>query len=146
MLRLRDARGSDAALLFEWRNDVDVRRWSFAPGPVRWADHVAWLREVLGDPRRRLYIVEVGGMAVGQVRLDATDEGEMISVSICPEARGRGIGSAVVQAACEHAAGDVVARIKAGNHASIAAFERAGFAPRTWDSHGDAVTLVWKRQ
>jgi RimJ/RimL family protein N-acetyltransferase len=71
-----------------------------------------------------------------------------VSIHLAPEYRGRGVGPAALERLAETAFGDLelgrlVARVKADNAASLAAFERAGFT-RVVD--GAAVTLALTRK
>jgi methionyl-tRNA formyltransferase len=133
---LRPASGDDARLLWEWVNDPTVRQSAFQSDPIVWADHVLWLETRLASPVCRIYIAESGGEPVAQVRFDLDGEGcAEIDVSVAPEARGRGIGTAVVRSACTRAFAEtgahrVLARVKLENTASQRMFAAAGFADR----------------
>jgi len=48
--RLRRVCEADGRLLWEWANDPTVRRVSFSPEPIPWAQHVNWLKARLEDP------------------------------------------------------------------------------------------------
>ncbi|MEQ9500370.1 MAG: GNAT family N-acetyltransferase [Deltaproteobacteria bacterium] len=123
---LRPATEDDAKRLFDWTNDPTARGVSFNADPIPWDTHVAWLEKKLADRACRLFIAEVDGAPVGQVRLDAADDRATISVSIAKAHRGRGLGVAAIRAATAHA--EVIdAFILADNAASVRAFERAGF-------------------
>jgi RimJ/RimL family protein N-acetyltransferase len=129
---LRPASRRDSSLLLEWRNDPEAVRFSVTGGAVTPADHTDWLAVRLADPRTRLWIAEEGGAAVGQVRVDLADGTGTVSVGIAPTHRGRGIGSAVLQAMVVELERDPRARrLRAVAHpnniASRRAFERAGF-------------------
>lgn len=137
---LRPATGHDAELLFAWANDPETRRWSFATEPIPWDTHVAWLARVLADDERRLWVAEHEGEPVGQVRLDVAGDSEVVSISVAPGQRGRGLAVAIIRAACGEARGTVVAEVKPDNQRSLRAFERAGF--RTVE-HNDEVVLSW---
>lgn len=138
-VKLRPATPADAELLFTWVNDPDVRRWSFRSAPVAWKTHVEWLAHTLADGGRQLLIAEVDGEPVGQVRLDSEEGGTVVSVSVAAAARGMGLGTALVEAACRMAATELIARVKAENARSLRAFARAGFVESARD--GDIVTM-----
>lgn len=124
---LRAATFDDAALLHQWTNDPETRRQSFSTEPVPWDTHLAWVKRVLDDPERSLYIAEDGG-PVGMVRLDR----EVISLSVAPERRGQGYAVALIAAA--RAEGGSIAEVKPTNDRSIRAFRSAGFAEIQRDS------------
>jgi RimJ/RimL family protein N-acetyltransferase len=129
---LRRATLGDADRLLAWRNDPEIRAASRGTERIDPAEHGAWLRRVLADPRGKLLIVEDRGEPVGQVRLDHGDGRWTVSVGLTAAARGRGLGRAAIAAAvawlgaCE---GDVTveAFIRPGNARSVAAFAAAGF-------------------
>jgi len=141
-LALRPARRTDADVLLRWANDPTTRRASFSPATIDRGVHERWLESLLHDPERRLFVAELEGEPVGQVRLDAADDQFEISVSISPQHRGRGLGRAVIRLACLAAGGRVVARIRSGNLRSVEAFQAAGF--RRIDADDHAMIYHWE--
>jgi RimJ/RimL family protein N-acetyltransferase len=134
-LALRPANTDDAARLFAWANDPVARSVSFREAPIAWETHVAWLDAALTDPRRRLYIAESGGEAIGTARLDRdADDADVaiVSLNVAPEARGRGLGRALLDALAAEARVLGFARlrafVKATNDASAKAFVATGYA------------------
>lgn len=147
----RPATSEDALVLLRWRNDPSVRAVSRSSEPVPWDAHRAWLARVLEDPERRLYVVESGGVRVGTVRFDrrAADEWE-VSITLAPEARGRGMAGAVLGAAEDAFAADgppttLVAAILPDNAPSQRLFVRAGYAHVPGRKDGDFDVLVKAR-
>lgn len=133
-VRLRLAVPEDALLLWEWANDPDVRRWSFTPDPISWVGHVHWFAGKLAEPDCLFLLAADGDAPIGQIRFDFGGTKAVVSVSLAPQARGRGYAAAVLRAACREAlsarpVGSVVALIRPGNAASLKAFEAAGFRP-----------------
>lgn len=135
VLRVRLATLADAAELLEWRNDEHTRAASRSVGQVSRDQHERWLAAVLADPRRKLYIIETTDgpvRSVGMCRFDSEDSGPTeVSINLNPAFRGRGLAAPVLSAAIEmfraRGGGELTATIRPGNHASIRAFERAGF-------------------
>ena len=81
---------------------------------------------------RKLFVIVADAMAVGTARLDMAGREAEVSIHLAPEWRGRGIGSSALHALAEVAFGELeidhlVASVKADNHASLAAFAKAGF-------------------
>lgn len=131
-VRLRPATEDNSGVLLEWRNDLEAIRFSVGGRGVTPSEHREWLSDRLADPGTHLWIAEQAGTAVGQVRVDVDEGIGTVSVAVSASQRGRGLGSAVLQAmvvAMETEAG--VRRLRALAHAdniaSIRAFERAGF-------------------
>lgn len=127
-VRLRAADAPDARFLFELRTDPDVASWSFRPTPT-WDEHVAWLDAVLPDPERRLFVVELGHVPIGQVRIDDLGAEREISVALVPSWRGRGLARPTIGAAVASVDDgcDVIARVRPGNSRSVASFAAVGF-------------------
>jgi RimJ/RimL family protein N-acetyltransferase len=126
-LRLRAATFDDADLLLRWRNDPETRKWSRDNSEVPWIQHVEWVRNSLANSDRRILIAELDGTAIGTVRVDYSDgQPPELSWTVAPEARGRGFGKLMVTMAAN---GLETARavVKAGNEASKAIAESAGF-------------------
>lgn len=145
---LRPARLADCARIWEWRNDPETRQASFDAAPIPLETHEAWFRASLGRADRRLYVILAEGRECGSARLDLAGGEAEVSIHLAPGYRGRGVGRAALERLAETAFGELgvgrlVARVKAGNAASLAAFERAGFT-RVVD--GAAVTLARARE
>ena len=138
MVMLRRAGWRDVWRLYRWRTDpVTARMMIGAPPTI--PQHVWWCWRVFRDKRRALYIA-YGERPIGTVRLDWRTLAECeISVTVAPEWRSRGYGTAIIDAAVSHVRAAlivcgietmrVVAYIKAENIASHRAFSRAGFEP-----------------
>jgi RimJ/RimL family protein N-acetyltransferase len=151
-VEVRPATAADAALLLTWANDPDTRAASFHTARITSDAHAAWLARSLTLPTRRLFIGMVGEEPVGQVRLDAGDGGEAeVGISIAPERRGQGLGTDLLAAGIEAgrrdpqlAIGRFVARVRAGNEASIRLFEGAGFVLRETGRCDGAPCLIFE--
>jgi len=124
--RLRPAGMEDAATLLAWRNDPDTVRASHSDRPVDPDGHRRWLAASLGNPGRRLYVAEDAGIAAGTVRLDRDGDGWLLSWTVAPDFRGRGLGKAMVRLATDSLTSPVRAEVKAGNAASARIAEQAG--------------------
>lgn len=136
---LRRATGDDGALLFRWANDRETRRNSLSHEPISWETHIAWLARRLADPGTKLLIAELDGHPVGTVRFDLDAE-VVISLTVAPERRGKGLATPIILAACALIDRDVIAEVLPHNEASIRAFLRAGFV-REGDRYRYAATI-----
>ena len=146
-LRLRRATAADSDRLWRWRNDPETRRASFSDAEVPRADHERWLADTLRRGDRRLYVAVEVDTEVGTARLDLDGGDAVVNVTVAPEWRGRGVATALLRALADEAFTDpgivrLIARVKAANAASRAAFARAGFRMET---EGDVTTLVRER-
>jgi N-acylneuraminate cytidylyltransferase len=93
-----------------------------------------WFEDTLRRDDRRIYIVQSARAEAGMVRLDLSGDEATVSINIAPEWRGKGVGPQALRAASAEAFGRLgllrlVAKVKADNIASRAAFEQAGFTP-----------------
>jgi N,N'-diacetyllegionaminate synthase len=134
-LRLRAAVSSDAATVHGWANDPVTRAVSFARAEIPLAEHLAWFGRELARRDHHLYLAEQRGEPVAFVRLDETPDQVgvcTISINVAPQARGRGLGLATLQAATTTAGtlgfATLRAVIRPDNQASRRAFVAAGYA------------------
>ena len=135
-IRLRPVSQADSRWIWEWRNDTDTRAASKTTDPVPWDDHLTWFERAKDDPDTILLIGEhaATGEPIGIVRFNRhTDRRIFASINLAPEARGRGLGTALLGAGCRHACRrwgprDIFAEIRQNNLASQRAFERCCFA------------------
>ena len=125
-VELRRATMEDAGLLLGWRNDPETRAASHQTEPVRHADHIDWLRRVLANPGRQLFVALEQGEPVGTLRADFADGVHELSWTVAPEARGRGVGKRMVALLAARFNAPVRAEIKRGNTASERIAEYAG--------------------
>ena len=125
---------SDESWLFRLRNDPVTIAASIVAQPVTEAEHRRWLATTLVDPTRALMIVGEIDVAIATYRLDGLGASMVeVSLTVAPEARGRGLAVPVIRLAAEHAMREgadlVLALVRRENVPSRRAFERAGFSP-----------------
>jgi RimJ/RimL family protein N-acetyltransferase len=132
-LALRLATLGDADLLLRWANDPVVRTASLRRDPIERSTHVVWLAARLEDPECRIWIAESGGRPVGVARFQLDDDGRaVVSIAVDAAARGRGIGSELLDSGIAAARADLRpagfrAWVRTDNAASMALFLAAGF-------------------
>jgi RimJ/RimL family protein N-acetyltransferase len=139
LFRFRPARLSDARQLLDWRNDPETRSISFRSDFIDWDSHVNWLQARLASGRSQIHVIEdPGRRPVGQIRfeLDCKEEIAQVSIFLTPSARGRGLGTAFIEHACQsfrltHPNVEIVSQVKPTNVASQTAFRKAGFVPKS---------------
>ncbi|HEY1796736.1 MAG TPA: UDP-2,4-diacetamido-2,4,6-trideoxy-beta-L-altropyranose hydrolase [Stellaceae bacterium] len=135
LISLRRATEDDAERLLAWRNDPITRLNSLHNETVTLSDHKTWLAATLRDPDVRLLVGSIEAEAVGTVRLDRLDDGaRRVSITVSPDWRGRGVGHAVLRAACrEIVSGRLIAEIRDDNVASQRLFRGCGFRRTSHD-------------
>ncbi len=133
-IALRRARPADCELLFEWVNSPDsLASKLLTREPIARHDHDAWFEARLADPDSAIWIAELGGVPVGQVRFMLRDGAYDVDVYIDPPHRGSGAAAAALTQAIEEfrpvAGKDAIfrARIKNDNQMSVRLFEKLGF-------------------
>jgi UDP-2,4-diacetamido-2,4,6-trideoxy-beta-L-altropyranose hydrolase len=132
-LRLAPPTEKDSRLLWEWANDPYVRAVSFSTAAISWQDHARWFEKRMSDSNCRLWVARNGaGEPVGQARFDITGKSAVMSVSLGKMHRGKNLGAPLIWITCrklfaETRVTTVEALIKAGNDASLRAFQKVGF-------------------
>ncbi|MEL7496875.1 MAG: UDP-2,4-diacetamido-2,4,6-trideoxy-beta-L-altropyranose hydrolase [Planctomycetota bacterium] len=136
-VEIRDASVDDAKMLWQWRNDPEVRAVSFSSTSIELPQHQAWLQRQIEDTNSRVWVAEnQHGQPLGSIRfnLDQSLCRATVSIIVDPRFRSRGVGSALIQASVARLfettpAREILAQIKSGNVASEKAFVNAGFRP-----------------
>jgi len=127
-LLLRLATLDDAGVLLEWRNNPSTRKASHNTALISEDAHIQWLKRILSNENRKLYIAEINGAPVGTVRMDSGALGHELSWTISPTMRRTGLGKAMVVQFAGGIPEPIRAEIKPGNVASIRIAEEAGMA------------------
>lgn len=132
-LVLRPARLDDARAVWEWLQDPAVREAAFSSDPIPWETHEPWFQARLARTAEPYLIAEdAEGRRVGQVRFERSSGRLEVSIVVDPGSRGRGLGRRMLSDGCALARrslgpGPIEALARAGNPASLKAFEAAGF-------------------
>ena len=126
MLTIRKANIFDVAILLDWRNDETTRANSINSKRVNYQDHIVWLNEILDNPDSIVYIAEDGKEQVGTVCVEFHEFSSILSWTVAPEHRGKGLGKKLVKQIADGLAGKLVALIKPENIASQSIAKHAG--------------------
>lgn len=133
LISLRKAQEKDLQFYFEFRNEPSVRATAFSTEPIELPTHSSWFYRKLRDPNTYLFVIEIEGKAVGQVRIDLEGTEGEIHIAVVPEHRGKGYAPLAICQASEQALKEnlqvvsIVAHIKTDNTASQKSFAKAGF-------------------
>lgn len=146
-VNIRPATAGDSDEILRWRNDDVTRAMSLNTEPISAEQHSAWFACLLSNERRLAFVGTVSGHAVGWVRFDPLEnqDGFLVSITIAPEARSRGMGSQLLGQALRnlrsrHPKSDVVANVKKNNVASRRLFQNHLF--RLSEDTGPLQTFV----
>ncbi len=134
-VNIRRATREDSDLLFHWVNELDsLATKLLTKGPIARSAHAAWFSERLADPETFIWIIQVDGKSVGQVRFTAREGAYDVDVYVAARFRGKGVARIALELAIKEwdSAGvrpqTLRARVKNQNVASQKLFERTGFA------------------
>lgn len=117
----------DSGPLLEWRNDPITRANSVNTAPVERVEHEEWLKASIDSPEKKIFIAELMGGPVGSVRIESRGNHSELSWTVAPGSRGKGIGKIMVSAALRLLSGEVTAKIRSSNAASIKIASSSGF-------------------
>ena len=143
-LELREVNENDSEILFNWRNDLKVRRNAFDSNKIDMSSHNKWLRNKISDKKCKLYIFETKlAHPIGQVRFDKINHEWVITYSIDKYFRGLGLGQIILKKSIEKIKkGSFNAIVKKENIASIKSFINLGFRKTARKDNSIKFTLV----
>jgi UDP-2,4-diacetamido-2,4,6-trideoxy-beta-L-altropyranose hydrolase len=131
-LVLRSANISDCATYFLWVNDPQVREYSLNQNRISAATHFEWFSHALESKLTILYVADLWGLPIGQVRFTLLNSKWWLDYSIDVDFRGKGFAKQIVHQALSKLAVDmphaaVGAVVKAQNGASRHVLDCCGF-------------------
>lgn len=129
--RTRVATIRDCQLIYHWRNDVLIRRFSTSPDRLNYDNHVRWFEENY----KQFIIGEVDRKSVGVVHSKVSGDVVEVSIYLKPSLIGRrtGVALLLLQEFYNRVVNylpsttKLVANIHRNNVASIKLFEKAGY-------------------
>ena len=148
-LIIRKVTEKDSKVLFSWRNDESVRKYSRSNRLITFDEHTEWFKKYLNSmsDSHLILIFEKNGFIVGMTRFDRISESASeLSIILDPQFRGLGIGKLILQTTLEFATKNkmydqLIATLHTENIASIRAFKSLGFIQI--DQNGMFVTYSW---
>lgn len=130
-LTIRPGARDDGEMLWRWRNEPDVRRASLTADEIPLEQHLDWYCRALKSPEREIYFAELHGKPFGMVRFDDEGGSAAVSILLAAQYRGRGLSGPVLSAAMRASTlgrGNLRARVKRDNRASLRLFQSLGFS------------------
>ena len=130
---VRPASFDDVDLLFHWRNLPEIIKLSSSRRSVSWPEHSSWLSSSLESNFIKIFIAQVNGVPIGQVRLEFDNSIAWLSIYLLPAFCGMGYGTYLIKLITSQAQDyfpkitSVDAVIRQDNMRSISSFLRAGF-------------------
>lgn len=132
-MELRPAEIGDMRKVYDWRNHIQVRKYSADSREIEFDTHQDWFRGVLEDPDRILLIGSVEGQNCGVLRYDIAADEAIVSIFLAPDMPGKGYGRALLKAGEKylmyHRAGVslIIADVMSDNLISKKLFESCGY-------------------
>ncbi|HAQ70106.1 MAG TPA: N-acetyltransferase [Flavobacteriales bacterium] len=135
MLLIRDAQEFDCRSYFQLVNDQLVRQNSIKTSVVKWEEHKKWFLEKLGSDNTFLFVAEMSGLFLGQVRFDYSSAScaWFIDYSIDKPFRGKGFAKEMMMKSMKCLSKSVQkpfkisALVRLENHSSRKVFQNLGF-------------------
>jgi RimJ/RimL family protein N-acetyltransferase len=135
VLTFRKANLSDAADLYEWVNEPEVRANSFSTQVISWENHVKWLEQRLDNSDVIILLFFDENVPIGQVRFEKKMNTFLIDYSVVKNKRGKGFGVKMLKSAIqylwkiksENLPLLILGEVKFKNLPSIKVFRKLGF-------------------
>lgn len=131
---LRRAEAKDSERLFAWVNSPDsLSVKALTKKPIAKSKHEAWYAQRLGDAGTMLYMIELSGIPVGQVRLQKNTAGAYgVDIYVERGYRGQGLAAWAIHGVIHKLSQKqpkalLVALVRLENKASAALFQHTGF-------------------
>ena len=132
-IKVRKATLADCTDVFNWRNAVESRRYSFNDELIDFDTHVKWFNNIINDDHEIMLIGEVDNNAVGVLRYKIERDCTEVSVYLVPGNYGYGYGASLLKIGndwlhkyspdIKH----IIASVIPDNERSKIAFIKAGF-------------------
>ncbi len=132
-LTLREVKKEDIDLLYEWVNDLSVRKNSFQQDYISYQEHKKWFNNKMNSLSSYIFIYQKNSIPIGQIRIDINNNVGIIDFSIDNNYRGKGYGTKLLKQVIKKinnkkiSIKKVIAEVKYRNKASQRAFEKAGY-------------------
>lgn len=127
-LSFREANINDIDLLFEWVNDLDVRKNSINTDYIDYESHKIWFDKSIKNTETLIYIFFIKSVPIGQVRLERDKNYYKIDYSVENKYRGKGIGTAMIKLIMEYQTiKNFKAIVKSTNLGSLNIFSKLNF-------------------
>ncbi len=132
-INIRRATEADMQLYFDWANDKMTRANAVHQEQIPLENHQKWFAGKVKSEKAVLYVAELNGEPIGQVRFDLDHGNAIIDYAIDAHHRGKGLGSIMLKK-CIHkviqeydSLDKVSGLVKISNTPSAKIFENIGF-------------------
>lgn len=129
-LKLRMANEDDCGIIYSWQCMPGVRAYSRNSDIPSWEEHQQWYGRMMQNPQSKLWLVSFMGQLLGFVRLDDSDEDDVLEISIVtsPDYSRLGVGVWMLTEIQKIEKNKCLKGVvNSRNHASIKLFKSAGY-------------------
>lgn len=123
----------DMMMIYDWRNNEQVRKWSLSSDIIDISAHQRWYLQALNNNDCKILLSFYKNKAIGVLRLDTKNSDVELSLYLSPEFIGKGLGFSVVSSGIvwvkknRPQVKNIIAKILSGNIPSQKIFIKAGF-------------------
>jgi len=141
LVYFRFAEFEDSNKLFNWRNDLEVRKICKNKKEITFPEHEKWIKNTFTNPNIIILIIlNEKYEEIGQTRLDKNKDENIISISLKKEFRNKGYGTISIIKATNlfikyFNINKITAEIFENNIPSIKAFTKANYKYITTKEH-----------
>jgi UDP-2,4-diacetamido-2,4,6-trideoxy-beta-L-altropyranose hydrolase len=148
---IRTACDADAFQLWKLANEPEVRCNSFNSEPIPYDQHLGWFQDKLKSKISIIFVLNVSGVLLAQVRYDRKDDSAEVGYSVIPAFRGKNLGSKILGMTWEHACRTLGVQrvqgiVKKNNKASIHSFLKAGFTKTRCEIYSGFDCVFFEKQ
>jgi UDP-2,4-diacetamido-2,4,6-trideoxy-beta-L-altropyranose hydrolase len=132
-LKVRRVESGDEQVIFEWANDLEVRRQSYNQQVIQWSSHQDWFQKKLIDKKSYYYIFEMNSKPVAQIRFQVSGDEAILGYLAGNSIRSKGLGTSILAKGIEALIKEspkplkIVGYVKKSNIASQRSFEKLSF-------------------
>lgn len=139
MLKIRKAQMEDCGVVYEIRNDPEVRAKSFTKEAISYDSHSIWFKNSLALGSRKIFIILDENIPVGVVRFDVDDQRKeaLVSINVAVSAWGKGVGSFALSEGEKLLKSEypelkgIIAKVLVDNDASIRLFNKNSYRQKS---------------
>ena len=147
---IRLAELQDLDLVYEWANDPVVRNNSYQSSEIPYESHVEWFTNKIGSPSCVYYILQMGDVAIGQIRFDLEGHTATINYSVDSNYREKGVSKILLRKGIaaflnQNEETEIVGYVKKGNIASMKSFQSIGTFIEEEVLESDSYRFIYKR-
>ncbi|WP_241910533.1 UDP-2,4-diacetamido-2,4,6-trideoxy-beta-L-altropyranose hydrolase [Pseudotamlana carrageenivorans] len=147
-ISFRKAIEEDVLQVFNWSNDVLVRKNSYNSEPIKLENHKKWFHKKIRDENTLFLIALINNEPAGIVRFEIDDSYATVGILVSKSYRGQKLAGEFLKASAkkyfEIYSVPILAYIKKDNKASVKAFESARYTYFKDEIISGCVSFVYK--